>query len=456
LNTKQSPYKKIGLRKWVFAMSAIFASASIAIAAQQFDFQVVGHFKKMMHSGDTTAKSTVKELLKGPGTWGVGAMAGLQGEILLFDGKYLVSWGKDEGGKTVSPASSDSVTLFAGGRVAAWADSVVPEDMSQREFETFLLGRAKETGLSLEAPFPFLVQGSFPEMVWHVVTGNAPGHAVAPSTSGHGAKHGSAEHNGVHANSQTGMKVFKKPDQTGSLVGVYSGKALEGVISHPGERFHVHFVTTSLGASGHVDAYSVKKGTKLSLPARMTTPVSGNAVSPNKSASSAIEPPSGPVANTDHSAHASHGHQHSAYAGLQARPIKALSKEQAADLQAGRGMSLSLPAELNGYPGPAHVLELATELSLLPDQKEKIQNLFKTMQREARALGEKVIAAEKDLDSLFKTKKVTAQGIKEATMLTAEMQGRLREVHLRFHLLTTELLSKEQIQLYDKFRGYSS
>jgi len=102
------------------------------------------------------------------------------------------------------------------------------------------------------------------------------------------------------------------------------------------------------------------------------------------------------------------------------------------------------------------VLELATELSLLSDQKEKIQNLFKTMQREARALGEKVIAAEKDLDSLFKTKKVTAQGIKEATMLTAEMQGRLREVHLRFHLLTTELLSKEQIQLYDKFRGYSS
>jgi hypothetical protein len=41
------------------------------------------------------------------------------------------------------------------------------------------------------------------------------------------------------------------------------------------------------------------------------------------------------------------------YAGLQARPIKSLSAEQIADLKAGRGMSLALAAELNGYPGPA-------------------------------------------------------------------------------------------------------
>ena len=454
MNRHQSPNKKVGLRKWALGLGAIFFAAGIAIASQQFDFQVVGHFKKMMHSGDTAAKSTVQELLKGPGTWGVGAMAGLEGEILLFDGKYLVSWGKDEGGKTVAPVSSDSVTLFAGGRVAAWADSVVPEDMTQPEFETFLLGRAKEAGLSLASPFPFLVQGVFPKMVWHVVTGTSKGHSAASAVVGHGAKHGSASHGGGHANSQAGMKVFNKPNQTGSLVGVYSGQALEGVITHPGEKFHLHFVTTSLSASGHVDAYSVKKGSKLSLPARMTTPVSGNAVSPSKSAPVAVTPPTGPVATVDHSAHAAHGQQHSNYAGLQDRPIKALSKDQTADLQAGRGMSLSLPAELNGYPGPAHVLELATKLSLLPDQKEKIQNLFKTMQREARTLGEKIIAAEKDLDTLFKTKVATAQRVKEATMLSAELQGHLREVHLRFHLLTTELLSKEQVQLYDKFRGY--
>ena len=46
----------------------------------------------------------------------------------------------------------------------------------------------------------------------------------------------------------------------------------------------------------------------------------------------------------------------SPYAGMQARPVKALSDQQIADLKAGRGMGLALPAELNGYPGPSHVL----------------------------------------------------------------------------------------------------
>jgi hypothetical protein len=43
---------------------------------------------------------------------------------------------------------------------------------------------------------------------------------------------------------------------------------------------------------------------------------------------------------------------HQPYAGLEARAIKALSEQQIADLEAGRGMGMALAAELNGYPGP--------------------------------------------------------------------------------------------------------
>ena len=39
--------------------------------------------------------------------------------------------------------------------------------------------------------------------------------------------------------------------------------------------------------------------------------------------------------------------------------IKSLSQDDQSALLAGRGMGLARPAELNGYPGPAHVLELA-------------------------------------------------------------------------------------------------
>jgi hypothetical protein len=39
--------------------------------------------------------------------------------------------------------------------------------------------------------------------------------------------------------------------------------------------------------------------------------------------------------------------------------------DQIADLSAGREMSLSLAAELNGHQGPKHVLDLANDLALV-------------------------------------------------------------------------------------------
>jgi hypothetical protein len=71
------------------------------------------------------------------------------------------------------------------------------------------------------------------------------------------------------------------------------------------------------------------------------------------------------------------------YAGLEGRPIKALSEQQIADLRAGRGMGLALAAELNGYPGPMHVLELADALDLSGQQRAKMQELFAAMKAEA-------------------------------------------------------------------------
>src|SRR5688572_7562486 len=92
---------------------------------------------------------------------------------------------------------------------------------------------------------------------------------------------------------------------------------------------------------------------------------------------------------------------HQPYGGLQTRSIKALSEQQLADLRAGRGMGLALPAELNGYPGPLHVVELADALALTQDQRNRIQALVRDMRTEAIALGERLIAEEAELDRQF-------------------------------------------------------
>ncbi len=62
------------------------------------------------------------------------------------------------------------------------------------------------------------------------------------------------------------------------------------------------------------------------------------------------------------------------YAGFQSRPIKALSEQQIADLKAGRGMGLALAAEMNGHPGPMHVLELGERLALTDAQRRTMED----------------------------------------------------------------------------------
>ena len=145
---------------------------------------------------------------------------------------------------------------------------------------------------------------------------------------------------------------------------------------------------------------------------------------------------------------------HAPYAGLEKREIKALSDEQIKDLKSGKGMTLALAAELNGYPGPAHVLELADKLNLTSKQKQQTQNLFKAMSKETKALGAQLIKEEKALDLLFKNKKVNPQNLKQTTQQIGQTQAKLREAHLRYHLLTVEILTPEQINSYNKLRGY--
>ena len=60
----------------------------------------------------------------------------------------------------------------------------------------------------------------------------------------------------------------------------------------------------------------------------------------------------------------------SPYAGQEQRSIKALSEDEIRDLREGRGMGLAKAAELNSYPGPLHVLQLAAELGLSDAQRK--------------------------------------------------------------------------------------
>lgn len=142
------------------------------------------------------------------------------------------------------------------------------------------------------------------------------------------------------------------------------------------------------------------------------------------------------------------------YAGQQHRAIKALSADSVAGYLAGKGMGMAKPAELNGWPGPIHVLELAGKLRLSPTVGAKIKAIYNGMKGEAVVLGRLIVAAERKLDGEFAGRAGKTPSIVSLIDTIASLKGRLRAVHLKAHLAVRPLLTAHQVARYKTLRGY--
>jgi Spy/CpxP family protein refolding chaperone len=149
------------------------------------------------------------------------------------------------------------------------------------------------------------------------------------------------------------------------------------------------------------------------------------------------------------------GHQSNSYAGLGQREIKALSAEDVAGLRGGKGMGYALAAELNGYPGPRHVLELADKLALTTEQRAETEELFAKMKMEVSSLGNLVVETEKTLDQGFAQRTLDPQSLQQLTDKVSKVEGTLRGTHLYYHLAMMKVLTPEQVTAYVKLRGYA-
>jgi Spy/CpxP family protein refolding chaperone len=144
------------------------------------------------------------------------------------------------------------------------------------------------------------------------------------------------------------------------------------------------------------------------------------------------------------------------YAGQQSRTIKALSDQEIADYVEGRGMGSSKAAELNHYPGPAHVIADSSRLGLTDQQKAETQSVFDAMSTAAKRSGAAIVAKEAELDALYASGQAAPGSIKELVTELASLQAEFRYTHLSAHLAMRTILTPEQIAKYDEMRGYTA
>jgi Spy/CpxP family protein refolding chaperone len=112
-------------------------------------------------------------------------------------------------------------------------------------------------------------------------------------------------------------------------------------------------------------------------------------------------------------------------------------------------MGLAKVAELNGYPGPAHVLELATELQLTPKQRAKAEHLKRSMKAAAR-MGHWLVEAERQLNALFAKGEADDEKITPLARRIGALEAEIRLVHLRAHIEMRRVLTADQIRKYEQ------
>lgn len=209
-----------------------------------------GNFKKMIQENYVEGVVELERALSVPHIYAVGIIKNAEGEITVLDGEAWLNYGKDGISKTSSQIKKgEKAALLLTAGVEKWQTIVVPADMSENELHAFVLEQARKSGLNLKVPFPFLIEGKIRKLVWDVLDG--------------------ADTDPSRKSNQLFLRklVGYRDEARVVLLGFYPAE-LQSEFDYPGELWHIHVLFKDDSNTGHVNAFSVVKGSKLELPAK--------------------------------------------------------------------------------------------------------------------------------------------------------------------------------------------
>jgi hypothetical protein len=126
------------------------AAAAMHTIRQPFAIETFGIFRDMMLSGDFSPKVQLSAAMEKHPTTGVGAIADARGEITIYDGKLIVSYGKPAAPVDVTV---DHAALLAMGSAGQWQAVPIERDVTPEDVESYIAAAAKGAASILIARF---------------------------------------------------------------------------------------------------------------------------------------------------------------------------------------------------------------------------------------------------------------------------------------------------------------
>ena len=205
-----------------------------------------GGMRDVLRLGKTEPRITFEEVLKRPDAIAVGALAGLEGEVTIFDGDFFVATTADGASATTrrDPPENTSATLLTLAYVSDWVEQ--PLEVA-RSLEDAIVLAARSHQIDTSKPFPFTIVGIAESYELHVINGFCP--IATPSLPPEDMpwrQHGET----------TPLRV----------VGFYA-RGQEGVMTHHGSNTHMHaIIGRGEGViTGHLDSVVLAPGSTIWL-----------------------------------------------------------------------------------------------------------------------------------------------------------------------------------------------
>lgn len=234
------------------------AFAAIVGAKKEGLVEFVGAQKDIFKSGKASSVVSLEDLAGRKGLYAMGPIDGLDGEITIFDSKPYIT--KVRGNDyTLDTTLKHGAFFLVWTEQAKWQDVPVPVAVKgYADLQKFVKEQALKAGIDVAKPFPFLLSGAPAEIKWHINVDRTGGKPItkelfAKSKEPYTMKGEQVDIIGFYSESHAGVFL------TQYVPAIKEGSGMENAI-------HIHLVSKTTKAAGHIDDITLGENMVLRLP----------------------------------------------------------------------------------------------------------------------------------------------------------------------------------------------
>ncbi|MEM6892121.1 MAG: acetolactate decarboxylase [Bacteroidota bacterium] len=208
-----------------------------------------GNRQSILHQNQLEGNVNLDTLFMGERLFALGPVAGLQGEVTVYDDVVSIATIK-KGMPHISSLKETEAIFLIKSNENDWVGHTIEKPLSsldavEQHVKALLISKDRDTALAT----PFRIETKVKHMVYHII--------YKQDTVPHNKK----EH-------QKAKVKFELKDTEINIIGFWVDNAREGKLTHPGKRTHLHFMTKNNETSGHIDEISIPTNAKIYFPSQ--------------------------------------------------------------------------------------------------------------------------------------------------------------------------------------------